>query len=288
MTEQAEHRKGTPENPLTQKDVLRRIQRNGGTAKDLDLSYAYLCNADLSGLNLEYANLEGARLYQANLGAAKLQGATLLAANLQQANLVLAKLQKANLSMTNLESVLLWGCQWQEAEGLENAIWGNHLLGEEERGSYGEAASLYRELKTWHSQRGLSDRAGEFFYREMECRRKGTSVRRNLGQWLWLNLLWGPLGYGEKPGRVVGYGLLVWLLFAAAYFAAGVFWSLVTPDLLFALYLSAVSFTAVGYGPWIAANAAQGWVQGLAAFESFVGVFMIAVFVTTFVRKMTR
>ncbi len=311
---EAEHPKGTPDNPLTRDDVLRcrdefvtgleaRLAA-GDKLSEVELTLNFssktfqkqidLENVEFAGVvtrgdrlvvwhtNFQGARLVGANLQQANVWRANLQGAHLVEANLQGAHLVEANLQGAHLMESNLQGAYLWGANirqanlwranlqgshlsgWQEAQGLEDVHWGNYVLGEELYSSFGVAAETYRELKVWHTQRGLYDRAGEFFYREMECKRKGTSFRQNPGQWLWLNLLWGPLGYGEKPGRVVGYGVLVWLLFAAAYWAAGLFWGLVTPDFLFAFYLSAVSFTAVGYGPWIAATAAQGWAQGLA------------------------
>ncbi|KPK21624.1 MAG: hypothetical protein AMJ76_02205, partial [Dehalococcoidia bacterium SM23_28_1] len=53
------------------------------------------------------------------------------------------------------------------------------------------------------------------------------------------------------------------------------------------LYYSAVSFPALGYGHW--APEPQGWAgRFLGAGESFIGVFMMALFLVTFTRKMTR
>jgi hypothetical protein len=70
------------------------------------------------------------------------------------------------------------------------------------------------------------------------------------------------------------------LLFAAAYYFGG------NLEPLDSLYYSAVSFTALGYGQW--APEPTGWVKGLGAFEAFIGVFMMALFLITFVRKMIR
>jgi hypothetical protein len=47
-----------------------------------------------------------------------------------------------------------------------------------------------------------------------------------------------------------------------------------------------MSFTSMGYGSWLEASDAL--VKGIGAFESFIGVFSIALFLITFVRKMTR
>ena len=58
----------------------------------------------------------------------------------------------------------------------------------------------------------------------------------------------------------------------------GAFWG--------SLYFSAVSFTALGYGSWV--NITSDAIRGLGAAESFLGVFMMALFLVTFTRKMTR
>ena len=57
---------------------------------------------------------------------------------------------------------------------------------------------------------------------------------------------------------------------------------------LASLYYSAVSFTALGYGPWFGRSSVSDWAQGVGAAEAIVGVFMIALFLITFIRKMTR
>jgi hypothetical protein len=70
---------------------------------------------------------------------------------------------------------------------------------------------------------------------------------------------------------------------ALVYLAIGA----LTPNtFLNSLYYSAVSFTALGYGSWVPEP--TGWVKGLGAFEAFLGVFMMALFLITFTRKMTR
>ena len=58
-------------------------------------------------------------------------------------------------------------------------------------------------------------------------------------------------------------------------------------DLPYSLYFSVISFTALGYGSWVNIRP-EGWVQALGATESFIGVFMMALLLVTFVRKWTR
>jgi hypothetical protein len=90
-------------------------------------------------------------------------------------------------------------------------------------------------------------------------------------------------GYGERPGRVIGWAAGIVLGLALVHWAfgtvAGGFWD--------ALYYSAVSFTALGYGAW--APEPQGWAgRFLGVSEALMGVFMMALFLVTFTRKMTR
>jgi hypothetical protein len=124
--------------------------------------------------------------------------------------------------------------------------------------------------------------AGEFFYREMEARRKLAWKERRLPYALSMYALRFLYGYGERPLRVIGWVVAVILGFALGHWLFGTvergFWD--------ALYYSAVSFTALGYG-WAAAP--QGWAgKFLGVGESLLGVFMMALFLVTFTRKMAR
>ncbi|GAH63404.1 unnamed protein product, partial [marine sediment metagenome] len=97
--------------------------------------------------------------------------------------------------------------------------------------------------------------------------------------------LYGLLcGYGERPWQVFASAAVVVLGLALIYFAIG---TLTPGTFLNSLYYSAVSFTALGYGSW--APEPTGWViKAIGALEAFVGVFMMALFLITFTRKMTR
>lgn len=85
---------------------------------------------------------------------------------------------------------------------------------------------------------------------------------------------------------VGGWAISVILVTAFVYFLIGSTWEWSAFGK--SLYFSAVSFTAVGYGGWIKAADYNWWVRGIGVFESFIGVFMMALFLVTFTRKMTR
>jgi hypothetical protein len=171
----------------------------------------------------------------------------------------------------------------RQIDNLPNATWGDYILEEEATGQFNDAASTYRVLKQLHTNGGMYDIAGEFHYREMEARRKLAWQERRLPYALSMYLLRFLYGYGERPERVIGWAATVVFGLALVHWLFGT----VAGGFLEALYYSAVSFPALGYGAW--APEPQGWAgRFLGAGESFLGVFMMALFLVTFTRKMTR
>ena len=306
---------------LTREDVLRLLEEHGGP-EDLDLEQADLQEANLSGIDLHRANLGEANLQGAQLSDCNLHGAYLAEANLRQATLEQADLHGATLSFADLQGAYLSHANLQEATlvgsdlreayllradlqsarlqqadlrracldlaslrdaDLENANWGDYILRQEAAGNFRQEAPVYRALKQRHAEAGMYDIAGEFHYREMEVRRKLAWQERRFPNALGLNLSRWLYGYGERPQRVIGWAAAVVFGLALVHWTFGT----VAGGFLDALYYSAVSFPALGYGGW--APEPQGWAgRFLGAGESFLGVFMMALFLVTFTRKMTR
>jgi hypothetical protein len=102
-------------------------------------------------------------------------------------------------------------------------------------------------------------------------------------KWLWYTALRLLCGYGEKPFLTMIWFLTVFVLLALCYYFIG---DLEPHNITSCFYYSIVSCTAVGYGDW--APKPFGWVKAMGAMESVVGIFLISLFVATFVRKMTR
>jgi hypothetical protein len=90
-------------------------------------------------------------------------------------------------------------------------------------------------------------------------------------------------GYGERPFRVTGAWLLSVLLGAAIIHGFG---EIEPSGFENALYFSAASFAALGYGSWL--TNADLLARAIGVLETFWGVFLLALFVTTFVRRYTR
>lgn len=270
-----------------------------------ELLFCRMQEADLFEANLQAAKIHRSSLQGADLRDANLEGALFSETNLQGANLGYTNLPGANLGTSKLSKAYLRGAEISKETVLEDVDWGpKYILGEEESGHFGSARDVYRILKQWHTQAGMYDIAGEFYFREMTAQRKAfwsgiVSIRpiaelvklrwwRSLLRallpkrplhWAWSTILNMTCGYGERPLRVVASAAVLVFGLAGIYSAS----ALTFPS---ALYHSAVSFTALGYG--LGASTTHGWVKGLGAAEAFMGVFMMALFLITFIRKMTR
>ncbi len=254
---------------------------------------ANLEGADLRGAHLEYAELKGAELCEAIFG---LSGElSHMKAHLDNTDLRGAKLFRADFNGvffydTKLEGTFIRGADITEAH-LGDADWGNYKIGEEIKyKDYYSAEHRYRQLKIWYTQSGYYDIAGEFFFREMEAKRKGVKWWPQPWHRTWSAFHSFVSGYGERPLRVVRWGALVLFVSALLYFfLRGVApYNLSLQAFLGSLYYSAVSFTALGYGPWFTGASVRSWVQGAGSAEAFIGVFTIALFLVTFTRKMRR
>jgi len=251
-----------------------------------NLQRAILLGANLQGAFLQRANLQGADLWDANL-----QGANLAYANLQEANLRGANLQGTDFRHADLSRARLYDADLSRETRLEDVDWGpKYILAHEQeaekekdkatkRERLKEAENVYRMLKQWHTNAGIYDIAGRFHYREAEAIRKGLRWKEKPWPKLWNWVFRLLCGYAERPEWVVFWAAVVVFGLAAIYSASAL-------TFLDGLYYSAASFTALGYGLWVPAT--EGWVKGLGAIEAFIGVFLIALFLITFVRKMTR
>ncbi|MFC2013041.1 pentapeptide repeat-containing protein [Chloroflexota bacterium] len=317
---------GTRENPFTRGDVLRLIQENGGTAEKLDLSGKWfekaihlagmglnkiiLRNAHLNGAHLDASNLQYANMVKCELKGAHLEKSDLRYSRLSESRLQGAQLQEANLLRTRLDKVYLHDIEFSYETNFVRAYWGDFIIGEERSGQFLRAGDIYRRLKVWYANSGMHDIVGFFFYREQEAHRKSiqkeivrlfkTAKYRELLRYLFKprggwSLLWSwvyrsSCGYGEKPWRVILWGLLVLLGLTLIYFLfRGVApYTLTLSALWSSLYYSAVSFTALGYGSWFGPGSVSAWAQGFGAAEAIIGVFLITLFLVTFTRKMRR
>ncbi len=264
-----------------------------------------LARTDLEDVNLvNHGSHEGHKLHNADLYRANMRYAHCFRVDFSGSSLMKTDLRNANLHCANLTDCNLLGTMLQGAQ-LEHVIWGEMALQERQamaatdipqRMEYlQQAEEVYRNLRKSTEAEGLFESAGHFFQREMVMRRLQMprySFARGVSKIVDLFC-----GYGERPGRVVGFSLIVIFTFSLLYFLTGLNASgatlgyaadagaLVNLKTFFSsLYFSVVTFTTLGYGDLAPLGAAR----ALAAIEAFVGSFTLALFVVVFVKKMTR
>lgn len=280
-------------------------------ANNADFECAALYRAGISGADLRFCNFIGARmddailhgatlwracLRDAKLYDADLRGADLWRVDLRDADLSGAQLDEANLKESDLRGAafghvvresgvpVLATCENTRFDG---AIWDPHYLcPEETRQRYQAAASVYRILKDAHHRAGLYDVSDQFAYREQLSLRKEAWHQKQ-----WVSLVSRTLaellfGYGYRWRRVVSAALALYLVFAGIYWLGGLFGERGLVALGQSLYFSAVSFTGLGYGPWVVDLPSQ--LKYLGAIEVPCGVFLMALFLATFTRRYMR
>jgi len=85
--------------------------------------------------------------------------------------------------------------------------------------NYRAAYTAYLAIKNMLKNKGFYAEAGEFYYREMVCRRR--AIRKNsLGawrSWFWFWMRDAVIGYGEKPLRLIWWFAAAILLFAISF-----------------------------------------------------------------------
>lgn len=290
-----------------------------------DLTRVHLERAELHETHLEGANLWDAHLERATLWDTHLEGANLMNTHLEGANLMNTKFS----SDVNLEDVD-WGNYILDEEkpgSFDSAVASyRHLKVWYTQSGYHDTAAkfYYREKEagrkalgwTWkllHHRLALEASRVFFGYGERWWNVLYWIAALILlfaftylaisATWEWwqitLSLILGLIVLSTCINVAMSLTwmwwqrILVWvagfiLLFPAIYFLGGSvssawgFWD--------ALYFSAVSFTALGYGEWIrlGGSLANDFIRGLGAFESLVGISMLALLLVTFVRKWTR
>ena len=270
----------------------------------------------MEGFELRYASLEGLKLSnkpnrdlrKANLFRASLQGASLFNVDLRGAELMKANLAGANMNEANMQDVNLLGATL-DATRLEHVEWSDLCLNErqalealragDEEGALQklkEAQEVYRALRRAYGAQSEPIQAGVFFRREMIMRR--WQMPRWSGGRLWSWIVDASCAYGESPPRVIVSSLVLNIVCAVGYFFAGINGpeglavfdpgaGLKANVVAFfeCVYYSVVTFTTLGYSD----EARQIWiVRPLASAQAFIGAFMMALFVVTFGKRMTR
>jgi len=298
--------------------TLDNVWLDGADLTGANLSRSRINDSRFSQAILHSAHLEGIKLQDSDFGGAQLQDAVLERADIRTTSFASARLDRARLSRAEIKDsefrdakftgANLYLAEFDEAR-LGDVDWseGYRLY---ESDTYG-AERAYRKLKQYYIRTGQSDIAGELHYREMLMKRKNLwrgqaaahphrrseSPIRRLKlklESLTLYFLQVSSGYGERPTWTVYWGLFGWLVFGLAYYlgqatARGAGYSGAhISQALFDSALPFVSFTPPGLPKIVPEASIPSWAHTLALIEGLLAYFLLALFLVTFVRKMSR
>jgi len=222
-------------------------------------------------------------------------------------------MSKCSFANSNIERVDMTDSVWN----VENKPKDSYKIWEERQGeltfNWKELEGIYRRLKQSSQQFGDTDAAGKFYYREMECKRKQP---RGFTKWFWSVIFKVSCGYGEKPENVIIISAFIIFASSLAFFEYGIellgsqvlddippriisydfrinitgitwfianFWKVII-DWIECLYTSVITFTTLGYGD----VHPIGYSRIVASAEAGLGIFLTALFVFVFTRKMSR
>jgi uncharacterized protein YjbI with pentapeptide repeats len=141
----------------------------GANLRGANLQNVALQNADLMGADLQGANLENAELQGTNLHGADLRNTSLGFAILEGADLSWTKLQGVDLFNTNIRHLHVSGA-WLERTRVRHEQFGG-AIGEETKGSYGEAKLGYLILKQNFDDLGDYEAASWAYIKERQMER---------------------------------------------------------------------------------------------------------------------
>jgi len=303
---------GDPPNDLSEIDlrerdlekaILFRANLQGANLRCANLQDVMLGLANSQEVNLEGANLQGAYCSWANLQEANLEGANLEEtyleeANLQKAFLGEANLQKAYLSMANLQKAFLAEANLQEAYLQEANFRGADLCSANLRKADLRGANLEKadvtQVEYDHATKCRGIRVegcygnalfkrfaqDQDFVEEFKARHP-----------VWHCFWWFFADCGRSFGRWAFWSLMLIYGFAVLYFhgiganAFDLSQSALKWSFNAALYCSAVTFTALGFGDvHPATGAANFW----SAVEVALGYVWLGGLVSILAQKLAR
>ena len=116
--------------------------------------------------------------------------------------------------------------------------------------------------------------------------RRSYSHFKTLHKWLWSCFLNGIFGYGEKPNKVISSAIIIILIFTFLFMSFGISNTSIgvftLKNFKDCVVFSFITFTTLRYGDL---RPLEGVSRIFAGAEAFIGAFIIALLVYTFIRK---
>jgi len=152
------------------------------------------------------------------------------------------------------------------------------------------AEENFCKAKSAYTEAGAYEDAGTMYYEEMLMKRMRMKKRsfKRIASFIFDMLC----GYGEKPKNIIISWILIIILFTFIYmFPDGLIYSGngdisdgILARFLYSMYYSALTFVTLGHGEF----EPRIYMRPFVIVESFIGIFMITLFVIVMSRKMIR
>lgn len=258
----------------------------------VDLGRVRFEGLNLWSCRLENVNFKDAVFVDCSLGLGAFSEAYLRSVRFEECDLLGCKFEHSILDYVSFERSQLRFVSWTESQIESTAF--PPVLEEEKKERWDAARDIYKALRL--NLHAIGDEAGASWatYKQCVMERKNHWKKKRRFAWLGsmlMDLLWG---YGEKPTRLFFFSLAFCTLCAFGYFTFGITFAntcpsgltLQDPETYFyrCLYFSFVTFTTLGYGDLAPCSAMS---RFLASLEAFSGVFIMGLFVTANVRKLS-
>jgi len=160
-----------------------------------------------------------------------------------------------------------------------------HLI-QENRKIYSKAKEIYIALKNNFRIIGRYDDESWAFKKEKDMERKSYFHFKSLHKWLWSYFLNAIFGYGEKPDRVILSAMITILIFTFLFMIFGISNTSIgvftLKNFKDCIIFSFITFGTLRYGDL---RPLESWSRIFAGAEAFIGAFIIALLVYTFIRK---
>lgn len=263
---------------------LRCINLSGANLQEADFSGTDLTGAELAGANMCGCDFAGSDctdtdFTMANLSDTRLWHADLTNADLSEANLSRADFLNANLFNSNLCYANLKDARFLSKENFKGKGYKEGVM---EKGAV-SARESYAALKQYFMQNGRYSDASWASLNESRMESKRLWDDRRPG-FLPFSLMGVLCGWGERPLRAIVSAAAVILSYAIAYSflkaGASVYPAGYTPSFLHYIYHSTSIF--IGGNFLFEVNALY---KILAISESFMGIFMLGLFVFSLGRR---
>jgi len=236
-----------------------------------DLRNAVLFESDFSGANFEFAYLDNVNFYEANLTNANLSNTTV---------------EKTDFSQSIIKKIKLSNVEIDKAHGLEFAS-GHKDIDESELFS---TRLTYLQLEKYFRENGQPDDQAHCYYRRKVIQRKIWKEDKKIrSKFRWLgSLLFDWLcGYGEEPLRIVIWAFIIIWFFGLLYFICdGISGNVVNP-FWDSFYFSGLTFTTFGFGD-LFPDPSSIVMKIFIIIETFVGIFLIPLFIVSLTRRLMR